>query len=148
MYWNYVSCCLTVVSTVLVGKRLWHGWILAGLNSVIICLIGFQTRQWGFIPANLFCLVMYVHNIRKWREPAVETVDTALSLAESSVTANVKPQAHVVDRLLSTELPARKKGRRFRKSGRTRLTHFHRFRTTPSSKDTARAHHPFLNIPN
>jgi hypothetical protein len=70
MYWNYVSCCLTVVSTVLVGKRLWHGWILAGLNSVIICLIGFQTRQWGFIPANLFCLVMYVHNVRKWREPA------------------------------------------------------------------------------
>jgi hypothetical protein len=81
MYWNYVSCCLTVVSTVLVGKRLWHGWILAGLNSVIICLIGFQTRQWGFIPANLFCLVMYVHNIRKWREPA----ETATPAVEQTV---------------------------------------------------------------
>jgi hypothetical protein len=88
MYWNYVSCCLTVVSTVLVGKRLWHGWILAGLNSVIICLIGFQTRQWGFIPANLFCLVMYVHNIRKWREPAVTaTPAVEQTVAQSSQVA-------------------------------------------------------------
>jgi hypothetical protein len=86
MYWNYVSCCLTVVSTVLVGKRLWHGWILAGLNSVIICLIGFQTRQWGFIPANLFCLVMYVHNIRKWREPAVtSTAAVEQTVAQSNL---------------------------------------------------------------
>ena len=67
MQLNYVSCLLTVISTVLVGSRLWHGWMLAGLNSVIICLIGFQTKQWGFIPANLFCLAIYAHNIRKWR---------------------------------------------------------------------------------
>jgi hypothetical protein len=88
MYWNYVSCCLTVVSTVLVGKRLWHGWILAGLNSVIICLIGFQTRQWGFIPANLFCLVMYVHNIRKWREPAaMATPAVEQTIAQSNQVA-------------------------------------------------------------
>ncbi|HEY3770430.1 MAG TPA: hypothetical protein VGN44_17285 [Candidatus Angelobacter sp.] len=93
MYWNYVSCCLTVVSTVLVGKRLWHGWILAGLNSVIICLIGFQTRQWGFIPANLFCLVMYVHNIRKWREPAVSVTEAKPVVVKEPVTADASQKA-------------------------------------------------------
>ncbi len=72
MQLNYVSCLLTVISTVLVGKRLWHGWMLAGLNSVIICLIGFETKQWGFIPANLFCLAIYAHNIRKWRRAEPE----------------------------------------------------------------------------
>src|ERR1700743_3744359 len=98
MYWNYVSCCLTVVSTVLVGKRLWHGWILAGLNSIIICLIGFQTKQWGFIPANLFCLVMYVHNIRKWREPEAAITETKPALVtplevKTPAVAGAKQQA-------------------------------------------------------
>jgi len=59
---------LTVVSTVLVGRRCWEGWILAGVNSVIICFIGVRTAQWGFVPANLFCLVLYGHNVRAWRK--------------------------------------------------------------------------------
>ena len=93
MYWNYVSCCLTIVSTLLVGKRLWHGWILAGINSAIICLIGFQTRQWGFIPANVFCLVIYVHNIKKWRGQEPSDVDIALPIIEATATTSMKTQA-------------------------------------------------------
>ena len=65
---DYLSCVLTVVSTVLVGRRCWEGWILAGVNSVIICFIGVRTAQWGFVPANLFCLVLYGHNVRAWRK--------------------------------------------------------------------------------
>ena len=130
MYWNYVSCCLTVVSTLLVGKRLWHGWILAGMNSAIICLIGFQTRQWGFIPANLFCLVIYAHNIRKWRGPEKPAAaDAALPIAETSAGIGVRPQVIAIDSRLPIEaLPtkalAQEKSRRFCKNRPTKLSVF------------------------
>jgi len=65
---DYVSCVLTVVSTILIGKRYWEGWILAGVNSVVVCVIGFQTAQLGFIPANLFCIILYAFNLRSWRK--------------------------------------------------------------------------------
>ena len=64
---DYISCLLTVVSTVMIGRRDWHGWIIAGVNSAIICVIGFQTSQSGFIPANLFCMGIYGYNVLKWR---------------------------------------------------------------------------------
>ncbi|MFY9558863.1 MAG: hypothetical protein WAQ52_01395 [Terriglobales bacterium] len=64
---DYLSCILTVISTILVGRRFWEGWILAALNSVIICLIAVRTAQTGFIPANLFCIVLYGINLRSWR---------------------------------------------------------------------------------
>jgi hypothetical protein len=36
---DYLSCVLTVLSTILLGKRCWEGWILAGINSVIVCRV-------------------------------------------------------------------------------------------------------------
>jgi hypothetical protein len=65
---DYLSCALTVLSTVLIGRRNWEGWVLAGINSVIVCVIGFRTSQIGFIPANLFCIVLYGFNLRSWRK--------------------------------------------------------------------------------
>jgi hypothetical protein len=66
---DYLSCILTIGSTILVGRRYWEGWLLAGVNSVILCLIGLRTAQFGFIPANLFCIALYVINLRAWRKP-------------------------------------------------------------------------------
>ena len=63
-----LSCVLTVVSTILVGRRCWEGWVLAAANSLIICVIGLRTAQLGFIPANLFCIVLYAVNLRTWRK--------------------------------------------------------------------------------
>ena len=68
---DYLSCVLTILSTILVGKRCWEGWVLAAVNSVIICVIGFKTAQLGFIPANLFCLVLYGFNLRTWRKAEI-----------------------------------------------------------------------------
>jgi hypothetical protein len=61
-----VSCALTVLSTVLVGKKLWTGLVVAGVNSVVICVIGLRTAQFGFIPANLFCIGVYAASLRSW----------------------------------------------------------------------------------
>lgn len=65
---DFVSCVLTIVSTVLVGRRCWEGWVLAAVNSAIICVIGVRTEQLGFILANLFCIVLYGANVRAWRK--------------------------------------------------------------------------------
>ena len=64
---DYVSCILTIISTVLIGKKLWQGWVIAGANSIIICLIGMRTAQFGFVPANLFCIGLYANNLWSWR---------------------------------------------------------------------------------
>lgn len=65
---DYISCILTIGSTILVGKKRWEGWIVAGFNSVLICIIAVNTAQLGFIPANLFCLALYTYNISQWRK--------------------------------------------------------------------------------
>lgn len=43
------------------------GLVVAALNSILICLIGLKTSQFGFIPANLFCIGVYAVSIRSWR---------------------------------------------------------------------------------
>jgi hypothetical protein len=65
---DYVSCVLTIFSTLLVGRRCWQGWVLAAVNSAIICVIGVKTSQLGFVAANLFCIVLYGVNLRTWRK--------------------------------------------------------------------------------
>jgi len=65
---DYVSCVLTVVSTILIGKRYWEGWVLAAVNSAVVCVIGLKTAQLGFIPANLFCIILYAFTLRSWRK--------------------------------------------------------------------------------
>jgi hypothetical protein len=68
---DYVSCLLTVLSTILVARKHWSGLLVAGINSLVICLIGLRTSQLGFIPANLFCIGIYAVNFRSWmRSPA------------------------------------------------------------------------------
>jgi hypothetical protein len=69
LHLDYLSCALTVLSTVLVARKMWTGLVVAGINSVLICLIGLRTSQFGFIPANLFCIAVYVTSLRSWLRP-------------------------------------------------------------------------------
>jgi hypothetical protein len=64
---DYISCFLTVVATLLVGRKQWTGLVLAGINSAIVCVIGVKTAEYGFIPANVFCIVTYALSVRSWR---------------------------------------------------------------------------------
>jgi hypothetical protein len=36
------------------------------VNSLIFCVIGVHTAQYGFIPANLFCICIYAFNLKSW----------------------------------------------------------------------------------
>jgi hypothetical protein len=90
LHLDYVSCLLTVASTVMVGKRLWQGWIVAGLNSIVVCVIGAHTGQWGFVPANIFCLLIYVYNLHQWRQP--EQARTAAQSPTPAVSVTLDTQ--------------------------------------------------------
>ena len=65
---DYISCVLTILSAILVGRKFWQGWLVAGANSLIVCVIGMQTAQFGFVPANLFCIALYSYNVWNWRK--------------------------------------------------------------------------------
>jgi hypothetical protein len=144
MQLNYVSCLLTVISTVLVGKRLWHGWMLAGLNSVIICLIGFQTKQWGFIPANLFCLAIYAHNIRKWRVPERDPIEVKSTAGKAAVGLNAEAQALENGLVSQGDRPLRHKPRRFRHSYSLVRAGSHRLRARLLSEERSQARLPVV----
>ena len=63
---DYLSCFLTILATVLVGRKSWTGLLISIVNSMIVCVIGFRTSQFGFIPANLICICVYAFSIRPW----------------------------------------------------------------------------------
>jgi hypothetical protein len=63
---DYLSCLLTVLATVLLGRKSWTGLLISIVNSMIVCVIGFRTSQFGFIPANLICICVYAFSIRSW----------------------------------------------------------------------------------
>jgi len=82
---DYLSCVLTILSTILVGKKMWHGWIIAALNSVVVCYIGIRTAQFGFVPANLFCIGLYANNLTQWRPRASREISAAGSGVDPSI---------------------------------------------------------------
>jgi hypothetical protein len=78
---DYLSCFLTVVATILIGRKMWTGLVVSGFNSLIVCVIGLHTSQYGFIPANLFCICVNAFNLRAWLK--VQT-DLSESTTEAS----------------------------------------------------------------
>ena len=75
---DYLSCFLTVVATILVGRRMWSGLVVSCINSLIVCVIGLHTSQYGFIPANVFCICINAFNLRAWlkvQDPSESRVD-------------------------------------------------------------------------
>ena len=45
--------------------------MVAGANSVVVCVIALRTAQFGFIPANLCCIALYSYTVSNWRGPRV-----------------------------------------------------------------------------
>jgi hypothetical protein len=80
---DYLSCVLTIVSTVMIGRHMWQGWVVTGVNSVILCIIGIKTAQFGLVPANLFCVGMYAYNVFAWRSGMKPQATSSIQLEVS-----------------------------------------------------------------
>jgi hypothetical protein len=77
---DYLSCVLTVAGTILIGRKLWQGWVVAAVNSAVVCVIGLRTAQFGFVPANLLCIALYASNLFQWRfKKQISSRPTSLS---------------------------------------------------------------------
>jgi len=78
---DYLSCFLTVVATILLGRKMWTGLVVSCVNSLVVCVIGLHTSQYGFIPANVFCICMNAFNLRAWlkvqKNPSESTTDAS-----------------------------------------------------------------------
>jgi hypothetical protein len=89
---DYLSCFLTILATILVGRKMWTGLIVSGVNSLIVCVIGLHTSQYGFIPANVFCICINAFNLRAWlkaqKDPSESANDTI-----SELVAGPKPMS-------------------------------------------------------
>jgi hypothetical protein len=86
---DYLSCFLTVLATILVGRKMWTGLIVSGVNSLIVCVIGLHTSQYGFIPANVFCICINAFNLRAWlkvqKDPSESTTGATSELSVKRV---------------------------------------------------------------
>lgn len=80
---DYLSCILTILGTIMLGKKLWQGWVVAAVNSAVVCVIGVRTAQFGFVPANLFCIALYASNVVTWR----------IKPRSSSIAADLSPRS-------------------------------------------------------
>jgi hypothetical protein len=92
---DYLSCFLTVVATILVGRKMWTGLVVSGVNSLIVCVIGLHTSQYGFIPANVFCICINVFNLRAWlkvqKSLSESTTDTSGELVAGCKRMSFQP---------------------------------------------------------
>jgi len=52
------------------GRRIWEGWILAAVNSVIICVISVRRRRRDSFPPTYFGIVLVWDHLRSWRKAA------------------------------------------------------------------------------
>jgi hypothetical protein len=94
---DYLSCFLTVVATILVGRKMWTGLVVSGVNSLIVCVIGLHTSQYGFIPANVFCICMNAFNLRAWlkvqKDLSESTTDASSELVAGSKRTSTSKKA-------------------------------------------------------
>jgi hypothetical protein len=90
---DYFSCILTIVATVLVARKSWTGLVVSSMNCLIVCEIGLRTSQFGFIPANLFCICMYVFSIRSWIKNKRNHGDQAQQTTNGPISAGPRMSA-------------------------------------------------------
>ena len=110
---DYLSCFLTVVATILVGRKMWTGLVVSGVNSLIVCVIGLHTSQYGFIPANVFCICINAFNLRTWlkvqKDPSESTTDASSELVAGC--KRMSPSKKAATRRLMNSFRIRSDGR-------------------------------------
>jgi Nicotinamide mononucleotide transporter len=70
---DYLSCFFTVLATILLARKSWFGLVVAIVNNLIVCAIALQTTEFGFIPANVFCICMSAFSMRSWVKDQTRT---------------------------------------------------------------------------
>ena len=65
--WSWTLEGIGLIAAYFVGRKLWQGWIVMILASVLWIVFGLRTRQYGFSVASMAFLVVYSRNLRAWK---------------------------------------------------------------------------------
>lgn len=60
-----LTSVLSISCIYFVGKRKWWGHLIGVANCVVFTIIAIK-GQWGFLPSNVICLVVYAMNAWDW----------------------------------------------------------------------------------
>jgi hypothetical protein len=93
---DYLSCLLTILATVLVSRKSWMGLLISIVNSMIVCVIGFHTSQFGFIPANLICICIRIQHPVLGQEDSHLPDPTAMGVGITETTMVNAPYTPIV----------------------------------------------------
>ena len=102
---DYLSCFLTILATVLLGRKSWTGLLISIVNSMIVCVIGFRTSQFGFIPANLVCICVYAFSIRSWvKKTHTHRIRPAMGVGTTETTIINAPYTPIIHDVETTRI--------------------------------------------
>src|SRR5260370_25239657 len=94
---DFLSCFLPILATVLLGRKSWTGLLISIVNSMIVCVIGFRTSQFGLIPANLLCICVYAFSIRSWvKQTHTHPIRPAMGIGTTDTTIVHAPYTPIV----------------------------------------------------
>ena len=62
-----LTSVLSISCIVAVGRRKWWGHLFGVANCIAFTVIAFRPGQWGYLPSNAICFVLYAVNAWRWR---------------------------------------------------------------------------------
>ena len=65
-YWSWVLEGVGLLGAFVVGRKLYWGWAILLVNTVLWGVYAIESRQYGFIMASFFYAPLYSRNLIKW----------------------------------------------------------------------------------
>src|SRR5271167_284165 len=62
-----LTSVLSISCIIAVGRRKWWGHLFGVANCIAFTVIAIKPGQWGYLPSNAVCIVLYGYNTWKWR---------------------------------------------------------------------------------
>ena len=64
--WSWALEAIGLTGSVLVGRKLWWGWLILLFNCFCWFAFGLVSHQYGFCAFSCIYICIYTHNTVKW----------------------------------------------------------------------------------
>jgi len=65
-YWSWVLEGVGLFGALVVGRKLYWGWCILLVNTILWGVYSIESHQYGFIMASFFYAPLYSLNLIKW----------------------------------------------------------------------------------
>jgi hypothetical protein len=63
---SYLVGSMSLLSSYIVGKKLWWGWAINIANLFVLAYINFHFHLYGLVVVNIIMLYVFQKNAREW----------------------------------------------------------------------------------